>query len=301
MNNTGDTDFTGENIGENEMKEEYQGPTEDGNISICLEEDSYDALETSSSLPEDLQGSIDAINDSINPPEDIVEEISREDSEEDKPIGLRTKPSRRSARVRVKSAKRKIENVFEDSEDDSEDYYDAEYTGTCRQPTSIEFYVDKPVTDEAKLDKILGEVDIENLDSKDVKRSGKYLPQNDDDYQPGFYEYQNHIMGIKKWQKKKKEKFLDPETGLGLSDPEDDPDKWYWKNGKRTGRKRLKLGIVCRGPGCKCGQKFGNKTKLNQHYIDIGCYSCKRCMIRFGCPYIYVRGSDREWRMNTLL
>ena len=65
------------------------------------------------------------------------------------------------------------------------------------------------------------------------------------------------------------------------------PSKWYWKNGKKNGRKKLKLGIVCRGPGCKCGVKFGNKTKLNDHYLDIGCYSCKRCMIRFG--YLRVR------------
>ena len=64
------------------------------------------------------------------------------------------------------------------------------------------------------------------------------------------------------------------------------PSKWYWKNGKKNGRKKLKLGIVCRGPGCKCGVKFGNKTKLNDHYLDIGCYSCKRCMIRFGSLWV---------------
>ena len=103
-----------ENIADG-IKEEYEGPLEDSNVSVCLEEDSYDPLEAVPEVfPED------------NPPENpnhteipiaepIIEEI---EPQEDIPIGLRTKPTRRSARVRVKCAKRRIENVFEDSEED---------------------------------------------------------------------------------------------------------------------------------------------------------------------------------------
>ena len=157
-NNTGGTEFTGVN----EIKEEYEDAAEDTNVSVCLEEDSTD-LQTLEAIPEDLQGSIDALNDiPVNPPEEVIEEIGGE-SEEEIPIGLRTKPTRRSARVRVKSAKRRIENVFEDSEAESEDDdEDVEYS--YRQPALIESYIDKPVSDEAKLDKIVGKVDPENLD-----------------------------------------------------------------------------------------------------------------------------------------
>ena len=89
------------------------------------------------------------------------------------------------------------------------------------RPDLIEAYVDKPITNEAKLDKIAGKVDLDD-----------------------------------------------------------------WKDGKKQHRKRLKLGIICRGPGCNCKTKFGNKTRLRDHYIEMGCYSCKRpgCMIRLGCP-----------------
>ena len=157
-NNTDGTEFTGIN----EIKEEYEDAAEDTNVSVCLEEDSTD-LHTLEAIPEDLQGSIDALNDiPVNPPEEVIEEIGGE-SEEEIPIGLRTKPTRRSARVRVKSAKRRIENVFEDSEAESEDDdEDVEYS--YRQPALIESYIDKPVFDEAKLDKIVGKVDPENLD-----------------------------------------------------------------------------------------------------------------------------------------
>ena len=121
----------------------------------------------------------------------------------------------------------------------------------------------------------------------------KYIPAKDDDYQPGPYETLT-LMGLTKsgrYKKKKKEKFLDPVTGLGLSDDED-PDNWYWKDGKKQHRKRLKLGIICRGPGCNCKTKFGNKTRLRDHYIEMGCYSCKRpgCMIRLGFPNITKSG-----------
>ena len=110
------SDFIGRNIGENiggEIKEEYQGPTEDSNVSVCLEEDSYDPLEA---VPEDIPPG-DPKTSEIPIEEPIIEEI---DPQEDIPIGLLTKPTRRSARVRVKCAKRRIENVFdsEDSEDD---------------------------------------------------------------------------------------------------------------------------------------------------------------------------------------
>ena len=110
------TDFIGGNIGENiegEIKEEYEGPIEDSNVSVCLEEDSYDPLEA---VPEDIPPE-DPKTSEIPMEEPIIEEI---DPQEDIPIGLLTKPTRRSARVRVKCAKRRIENVFdsEDSEDD---------------------------------------------------------------------------------------------------------------------------------------------------------------------------------------
>jgi len=110
------TDFIGENIGGNigcEIKEEYEGPTEDSNVSVCLEEDSYDPLEAVPELiPPENPNHIE-----IPIEEPIIEEI---DPQQDIPIGLLTKPTRRSARVRVKCAKRRIENVFEseDSEDD---------------------------------------------------------------------------------------------------------------------------------------------------------------------------------------
>ena len=148
---------------------------------------------------------------------------------------------------------------------------------------TAESYVNKPVSDEAKLDKIVGKIDLDKKISSTVP---KYIPPKDDDYMPGPYQALS-LMGITKggrYKKKKKEKFLDPVTGLGLSDDED-PDNWYWKDGKKAHRKRLKLGIICRGPGCNCKTKFGNKTRLREHYIEVGCYSCKRqgCMIRLGC------------------
>ena len=105
------TDFIGGNIGENtggiggEIKEEYEGPTEDSNVSVCLEEDSYDPLEA---VPEDIPPE-DPKTSEISLEEPIIEEI---DPQEDVPIGLLTKPTRRSARVRVKCAKRRIENVL---------------------------------------------------------------------------------------------------------------------------------------------------------------------------------------------
>ena len=106
------TDFIGENVG-GEIKEEYEGPTEDSNVSVCLEEDSYDPLEAVPEfIPPENPNHIE-----IPIEEPIIEEI---DPQQDIPIGLLTKPTRRSARVRVKCAKRRIENVFEseDSEDD---------------------------------------------------------------------------------------------------------------------------------------------------------------------------------------
>ena len=111
------TDFTGPNIGENVadgIKEEYEGPLEDSNVSVCLEEDSYDPLEA---VPEDSPPE-NPNHTEIPIAEPIIEEI---EPQEDIPIGLRTKPTRRSARVRVKCAKRRIENVFEDSEEDESD------------------------------------------------------------------------------------------------------------------------------------------------------------------------------------
>ena len=118
------TDFIGGNIGENtggiggEIKEEYEGPTEDSNVSVCLEEDSYDPLEA---VPEDIPPE-DPKTSEISLEEPIIEEI---DPQEDIPIGLLTKPTRRSARVRVKCAKRRIENVFEseNSEDDDSGWF----------------------------------------------------------------------------------------------------------------------------------------------------------------------------------
>ena len=116
------TDFIGGNIGENiegEIKEEYEGPIEDSNVSVCLEEDSYDPLEA---VPEDIPPE-DPNHTTENPLEEpIIEEI---DPQEDIPIGLLTKPTRRSARVRVKCAKRRIENVFEseNSEDDDSGWF----------------------------------------------------------------------------------------------------------------------------------------------------------------------------------
>ena len=116
------TDFIGgnsSNIGgniEGEIKEEYEGPIEDSNVSVCLEEDSYDPLEA---VPEDILPQHPTGNQTeISLEEPIIEEI---EPQEDIPLGLLTKPTRRSARVRVKCAKRRIENVFEDSEDDDSD------------------------------------------------------------------------------------------------------------------------------------------------------------------------------------
>jgi len=159
------------------------------------------------------------------------------------------------------------------------------------RPDLVECYVDKPVTDEAKLDKIVGKVDLDDASTLNIGSTvKKYIPAKDDDYKPGPYQTLS-LMGLNprgRYKKKKKEKFLDPVTGLGLSDDED-PDNWYWKDGKKVHRKRLKLGIICRGPGCNCKTKFGNKTRLRDHYIEMGCYSCKRpgCMIRLGFDRFY--------------
>ena len=148
----------------------------------------------------------------------------------------------------------------DDSDDESGEY-------KYERPNDIESWAHKAVNDEAKLDKIIGKVDLESQRGYTKKRS-----ESDDEYQPTPGQNRT-LMGLKKgdrMKKKKTEKFLDPETGYGLSD-DDDPDKWYWKDGKKHHRRRLKLGIICRGPGCNCKEKFGNKTRQRQHYLDIGC------------------------------
>ena len=43
----------------------------------------------------------------------------------------------------------------------------------------------------------------------------------------------------------------------------------------------VKSHYLCRANGCKCDLKFSRKKDRDQHYLDIGCYNCEKCQIKY--------------------
>ena len=43
----------------------------------------------------------------------------------------------------------------------------------------------------------------------------------------------------------------------------------------------MKSHYLCRANGCKCDLKFSRKKDRDQHYLDIGCYYCEKCLIKY--------------------
>ena len=43
----------------------------------------------------------------------------------------------------------------------------------------------------------------------------------------------------------------------------------------------IKSHYLCRANGCKCDLKFSRKKDRDQHYLDIGCYNCEKCQIKY--------------------
>ena len=151
---------------EKEVKEEYDETRTLENIGICVEEEGFEPLDDKNDdrnpegLPHGLPG------DPEDLPEDLPEDIhDLPPPNEDYPLSDETeeiissqnsrptrRSTRRSARVKTKS---KNEDLFEDSQSDNSDE-SGEYE--YKLPHSIQFYTYNPISDESKLDKMLGKV-----------------------------------------------------------------------------------------------------------------------------------------------